>query len=117
MIMDLYQLVRDLIEEAREQKDLEMVNKLIEIKLAISEIQDENRALKKQLEQQRKIVRHEDGNYVTLADDSPEIQYCSTCWGKDNKLIQLDKELNKDKNLSKCPVCFNNWLKARNGGN
>lgn len=56
----------------------------------MSKIQDENRALKKQLEQQRKIMRHEDGNYVTLADDSPEIQYCSTC---------------------------NNWLKARNGGN
>lgn len=117
MIMDLYQLVRDLIEEAREQKDLEMVNKLIEIKLAISEIQDENRALKKQLEQQSQIVRHEDGNYVTLADDKLQIQYCSTCWGNDNKLIQLDKELNRGRTLTKCPVCFNNWLRARNGGN
>ena len=50
MIMDLYSLVRDLIEEAKEQKNLSLVEKLIDIKLAISELQDENEALKKKLE-------------------------------------------------------------------
>ena len=117
MIMDLYQLVRDLIEEAKEQKNIELVDKLIDIKLAIVEIEDENKVLKKQLEQQGQIMRHEDGNYVTLVDDPLQIRYCSTCWGNDNKLIQLDKELNRGKKLSKCPVCFNNWLRARNGEN
>ena len=38
-IMDVYQLVRDLIEEAKKEKNLEMVDQLIEIKLFLSEIQ------------------------------------------------------------------------------
>ncbi len=46
-VMDIYQLVRDLIDEAKNQKNLELVDRLIEIKLALSEIEDENRDLKK----------------------------------------------------------------------
>ena len=37
-IVDIYQLVRDLIDEAKKEKNLEMVNQLIEIKLALSEM-------------------------------------------------------------------------------
>ena len=50
-VMDIYQLVRDLIEEAKNQKNLELVDRLIEIKLALSEIEDENRDLKKRIEE------------------------------------------------------------------
>lgn len=49
--MDIYQLVRDLIDEAKKQKNLELVDKLIEIKLSLSEIEDENRDLKKKIEE------------------------------------------------------------------
>lgn len=49
--MDIYQLVRDLIDEAKNQKNLELVDRLIEIKLALSEIEDENRDLKKRIEE------------------------------------------------------------------
>ena len=45
-VMDIYQLVRDLIDEAKKQKNLELVDKLIEIKLSLSEIEDENRDLR-----------------------------------------------------------------------
>ena len=116
MIMDLYQLVRDLIEEAREQKNIGLVDKLIEVKLAISEIQEENQTLKKQLEQQNQIVRHNDGNYITLIDDPLQIRYCSTCWGNDNKLIQLMEKSDIDSKFPQCPICFNNLLTARNSG-
>lgn len=116
MIMDLYQLVRDLIEEAREQKNIELVDKLIEIKLAISEIQDENHALKLQLEEQNQIVRHGEGNYITLSDDPLKIQYCSTCWGNDKKLIQLSDKTEVLEGYPRCPICFNNWLRASNSG-
>ena len=34
-VMDIYQLVRDLIDEAKKQKNLELVDKLIEIKLSL----------------------------------------------------------------------------------
>lgn len=116
MIIDLYQLVRDLIEEAREQKNIGLVDKLIEIKLAISEIQEENRELKMQLEQQNQIVRHDDGNYITLTDDPLKIRYCSTCWGIDKKLIQLMDNIEIREGFPQCPICFNNWLRARNSG-
>lgn len=114
MIMDLYQLVRDLIEEAREQKNIGLVDKLIEVKLAISELQEENQTLKKKLEQQNQIVRHDDGNYITLIDDPLQIRYCSTCWGNDNKLIQLMEQSDIDSDFLQCPICFNNWLNASN---
>ena len=50
-VMDIYRLVRDLIDEAKNQKNLELVDRLIEIKLALSEIEDENRDLKKRIEE------------------------------------------------------------------
>ena len=112
--MDLYQLIRDLIDEAKKQKNLELVDKLIEIKLALSEIQEENRELKSLLEERQSIERHQEGNYVTLKDDPLKIQYCSTCWGNEHKLIQLLEYDENRKGYPRCPICFENWLKARN---
>mgnify|MGYP002613642110 CR=1 FL=1 len=114
VVTDVYQLIKDLIEEAKKTKNDSMVRQLIDIKLALSDLQDENKKLKEQLEQQEQIVRHSDGNYITLKDDELHIQYCSTCWGKEKMLIQLNEEDN-DSGLPRCPICFNNWLKARNG--
>lgn len=114
MVMDLYSLVRDLIDEAKKQKNLELVDKLIDLKLAVSELQDENDSLKKQMEVIDQVERHKDGNYITLKDDSLKIRYCSTCWGKDKTLIQLGNKRNDG--LPQCPVCYNAWLKARNSG-
>ena len=113
--MDLYQLVRDLIDEAKKQKNLELVDKLIEIKLAISDIQDENKKLKDELEQQQNVVRHSDGNYITLEDDQQQIKYCSTCWGNNHKLIQLSDDKMYMEGYPKCPICFNNLLNSRKG--
>ena len=114
-VLDIYQLIRDLIEEAKKAQNADMVSQLIDIKLALSDIQDENKKLKKQLEQQKQIVRHSDGNYITLKDDELHIQYCSTCWGNERKLIQL-RDDDKKSNLPRCPICFNKWLSARNSG-
>ena len=36
MVTDLYNLIRDLIDEAKNQKNLELVDKLIDLKLAVS---------------------------------------------------------------------------------
>ena len=116
MVMDLYQLVKDLIDEAKKQKNSELAEKLIDVKLLISDIQDENRKLKEELVLIKNVERHSDGNYVTLKDDELHIQYCSTCWGRDGKLIQLRDEDEDRKGLPRCPICFENWLKARNSG-
>lgn len=60
MVMDVYELIRDLIEEAKEAQNANMVNQLIDIKLTLLDIQEENKKLKKQLERQEQIERHPD---------------------------------------------------------
>lgn len=116
MVMDLYSLVRDLIDEAQKQKNLEFVDKLIDLKLAISEIQDENELLKKQLNDIDQIERHADANYITLKNDSLKIKYCTTCWGKNKILIQLNENNELDEFYPKCPICLNDFIAARNRG-
>ena len=114
MIMDLYSLVRDLINEAKEQKNLSLVEKLIDIKIAISELHDENEELKRKLELKDEIVRHIEGNYITLKNDELQIMYCSTCWGNDQKLIQLCEKGSRPNGYPLCPICCNALIKARN---
>lgn len=92
MVTDLYNLIRDLIDEAKNQKNLELVDKLIDLKLAVSKLQDENEFLKKKMEMIDQVERHDNGNYITLKNDALKIRYCSTCWGKESKLIQTAKE-------------------------
>ena len=45
MVMDVYELIRDLIEEAKEAQNANMVNQLIDIKLTLLDIQEENKKL------------------------------------------------------------------------
>ena len=109
MIKDVYELVKDLIAEAKKQQNLEMVEKLIDIKIEVTELQDENRKLNEKIKLDDRIIRHEDGEYVTLKDDHVDIYYCSTCWGLDSKLIQINKE------TMRCPICYNKLISAAKG--
>ena len=109
MVTDLYNMIPDLIDEAKNQKNLELVDKLIDLKLAVSKLQDENEFLKKKMEMIDQVERHDNGNYITLKNDALKIRYCSTCWGKESKLIQTAKE------TGNCPVCYNSFLAARRG--
>ena len=74
-IMDIYQLIRDLIDEARKERNLEMVDQLIEIKLALLQLQDENTELKRritELEQKEKIEEdlelQSKGYYIRISE-------------------------------------------------
>lgn len=103
-IMDIYKLIRDLIEEAKEHKNLKLVDDLIEIKLKVSELEEENRELRNNANLKKSIVRHSDGTYITLKDDPQHIRYCAICWGRENKLIQLHD--------IGCIICETEWRKA-----
>ena len=50
VVTDVYQLIKDLIEEAKKTKNDSMVRQRIDIKLALSDLQDENKKLKEQRE-------------------------------------------------------------------
>jgi hypothetical protein len=95
-IMDIYQLVRDLIDEAKEQKNLELVDKLIEIKLAMSDIQEQNNLLKEKIKElEETSILDTDlellpqGYYIRKSEkvDGKEIRYCVACWQNIHKLM------------------------------
>ncbi len=103
-VMDIYKLIRDLIDEAKNQKNLKLVDSLIEIKLRVNELEEENKELHNQIKIKESIVRHKDGVYITLSDDTKEIHYCAVCWGRDGKLIQMHND--------GCIICQTNWQQA-----
>ncbi len=103
-VMDIYKLIRDLIDEAKKQKNLELVDALIEIKLKVCELEEENNDLLRQIKIKESVVRHVDGAYITLKDDPKEIRYCAVCWGRDGKLIQMHDR--------GCIICETNWQQA-----
>lgn len=95
-IMDVYQLVRDLIDEAKKEKNLEMVDQLIAIKLALSEMQDENNDLKRRItELEQASITEEDlelqsqGYYIKKSEkeEGKNIKYCAACWQNTKKLM------------------------------
>ncbi|MBO5143117.1 MAG: hypothetical protein J6C46_09085 [Clostridia bacterium] len=51
-----------------------------------------------------KIQRYEKP-YITLKEDEQKIMYCSVCWDKNKKLIQVDKRRN---GVFICPNCKQN---------
>lgn len=76
--IELYRQLLDLCEQA-----LEMQNK-------INQLTTENAELKKKQDLEERIQRHQ-LLYLTLKDDTDNFFYCSTCWDKDKKLIQMSK--------------------------
>ena len=68
--------------------------KLFDAKKRIQELETE-------IEQNTRIVRHKEGLFITLEGEN-DIHYCSTCWGKYGKLIQLTED-------DRCIECERNW--------
>ncbi len=114
-IMDIYQLIRDLIDEADRQKNVELVSALIDIKKMVSALEDENRELQQQIKLEKNIERYPEGLFITLVDDDKKIKYCSTCWGNEKKLIQINP-IEQRRGLPQCPICLEKIIKARTGG-
>ena len=86
---------------AREKKDQELLSMITEIQSQFIDLREEVESIKKQLDISDKVVRHSDGLYVTIKGDPDNIRYCSTCWGKDGKLVQIGNR--------QCHVCHT-WL-------
>ncbi len=82
---------------AKKKNDMEFMSTVVEIQTQIIELKQQNELLIKKLDLSDKILRHSDGLYVTLKDDPNNIRYCSTCWGRDGKLVQIGSH--------QCNVC------------
>ena len=89
-VMDIYQLVRDLIDEAKKQKNLELVDKLIEIKLS-NIIEEDLELLPK-------------GYYIRKSEkaEGKDIKYCVACWQNIKKLMPYVNSVGSSKICCNC---------------
>jgi len=94
--IELYRQLLDLCEQA-----LEMQNK-------INQLSSENAELKKKQDLEERIQRHQ-LLYLTLKNDADDFFYCSTCWDKDRKLIQMSKS----NGVFFCPHCHQDEIYDR----
>jgi len=103
-------------ERAQRSKDVEIKDQIstlydivLQLKEAISRLMDENKELKRQLEQQQlalvavKIRQVGETNYYFQGDDGP---FCQVCYDKDNKLVKLLPSQPWSGGIrTECPVC------------
>ena len=105
----IYEAIKDVAKIAQKANNIDLYKKLIDISSdaldlqnKVFELSEENKKLRNKISEKENVVRHKDGLYVTVANEKPEIRYCSTCWGKDNKLIQLNE-------IGSCRICEERW--------
>lgn len=106
VVTDIYGLIRDLLTEAEKAKNDILYSKLIDIKKQVDVLDEENKALKKQLEIKENMVYSDDAKSFSLPSN-PNIHYCSTCYGYSGKLIPM---ANGNSGLF-CRICEEIWFK------
>ena len=106
--MSFYDAFKDAISVAQKADNVELYRKLLdlsaqalELQAEINRLTEENEKLKKNIDIESKIVRHEQP-FVTLDGGNENIRYCSTCWAKNRTLIQV--RCNDDGHF-RCPEC------------
>ena len=94
--MDAIKILKEVFTAAQKSNDIEMVQKVItaqeeviNMQDKITKLQSENQKLKEKVKLNKNIERYQGTTLITLKSDNPKIPYCSTCYGNDNKLIQL----------------------------
>lgn len=110
--MSLYYGFKDAISIAQKADNIELYRRLLDLSAEALELQNqvnqlsqENQRLKKELRVEQSVERHPEGLFITLSDDKSKIHYCSTCWGRNHKLIQLSND--------RCWICDKEWRAAQ----
>lgn len=93
--MGVYEAIKDCVSIAQKADNIPLVEKLIDAQKQILDLMEENRKLKEDLRKNeetetvaKSIVRHKEA-FITLKDDTDKKVFCSCCWGRDRKLIQV----------------------------
>lgn len=106
--MGLYEGIKDVAKIVQQADNIELYRTLLDLgaqaldmQAELSILQKENEELKTELHKKKSIIRHK-GIFITLEDELPEIAYCASCYGKDNKFIQM---VDYDEIFFRCPIC------------
>jgi len=124
--MAVYDIIKDIAKVAKNAGNIEIFNSLLDVQQQALDLQQENVKLKQQLEElqnikelENRVVRHE-YTIITLKDDGSDIRYCSSCWDKDRKLVQIIVSrpsingIESSSSKVKCPICENAFWTGRN---
>ena len=110
--MGLYEGIKDVAKIVQQADNIELYKQLLDLGSQALDLQnqivtlrEENNLLKSELQQKQSVIRHKDGQYITLKGDENNIHYCSTCWGESGKLIQLNDD-------DFCFICNVKWNKV-----
>ena len=117
--MGLYEGIKDAIGIAQKADNIELYKQLIDLssqaldmQTEIAKLREENSELQKSKQTEQKLVRHEQP-YLTLEGDNPKVCYCAVCWGKDEKMIQMDRiKWDNDQIKLYCSVCENHCIEC-----
>jgi len=111
--MELFDIFKDTISLAKKANNLPLLEKIYDLEEKMFDLQQENQTLKDNIKELQKekntendIVRHKD-SYLTLKQDKQQIKYCTHCWDKEKKLIQLLDDSAAGK--FHCPQCKVSW--------
>ena len=109
--MGLYEGIKDVAKVIQKADNIDLYKKLLDLGSQALDMQNELfnaqkriQELETELQKKDKVIRHTDGLYITL-EGKEDIHYCSTCWGKQGKLIQLTED-------NRCIECDINWRAA-----
>ena len=93
--MSLYDGIKDVANVVRKADNIELYQQLLDLgQIAldmqdqIRELKQENYELKRCRENEQQIERHIE-TYITLKNDESKLKYCSVCWDRERKLIQM----------------------------
>ena len=106
IVMDIYTLLKDLMEEAEKASNDDLYSQLIDIKKQVNALDEENQRLKEKLTIRGNIKFDLDAQSFTLPD-YPDVHFCSVCYAHDGNLIPMaDVE---GRGLS-CRICNEIWF-------
>lgn len=106
--MDIIKALKEELLLVQKSNDIKITQKIINVQQAILDMQSEmsnlkieNESLKSIKDLEKRIIRHKGRTYITLENDTDKIFYCSRCWDKERKLVQLFES--KKQNAYSCP--------------
>ena len=114
-VMDIYSLVKDLIKEAKERKNLEIVEKLFDMQEYLFDIREENEALKQRISdlEETKILSDDleltdKGVYIRKSEkeSGKNMIYCPACYNDYKKLYPIVSTIRSTKQCTKCHGVF-----------
>lgn len=89
-IKDIYDLIKDLLEEAETSKNESLMGKLITIEKSVYTMEKENQKLKEMLDI-RKTMKYDESAETFTLPDNPNVHFCSICYGVKGKLVPTSK--------------------------